>query len=211
MQATSGGPLTNPLAGPAALVAQMCWRRAFPGEERQLGALRRWLASLLPECPARDDLASVATELGANALRHTGSGRGGWFAVQISWHGPVVRVAVEDGGGPGEPRVIGNPTGEHGRGLLVVRGLSMGAGVCGDHRGRVVWADIAWTQAGSSAPAPAADGLAANNANNGAQLNHWAPADQAGLGSRFAMLPAVTGHSVNLHRPLLRLPGEAGG
>src|ERR1022692_2969715 len=42
------------------------WRRVFPGEERQLGVLRRWLELLLPECPARSDVAYVATELGAN-------------------------------------------------------------------------------------------------------------------------------------------------
>jgi len=28
------------------------WRRDFPGEERQLGVLRRWLASLLPALPS---------------------------------------------------------------------------------------------------------------------------------------------------------------
>src|SRR5439155_4206697 len=61
------------------------WRRAFEGEERQLGVMRRWLASVLPACPARDDVISVATELASNALRHTASGNGGLFAVEITW------------------------------------------------------------------------------------------------------------------------------
>jgi hypothetical protein len=33
--------------------------------------LRRWLESVLPDRPARDDVACVATELGSNAIRHT--------------------------------------------------------------------------------------------------------------------------------------------
>ena len=57
------------------------WRQVFLGEERQLGLLRRWLVACLPECPARDDVISVATELGTNAILHTASGRGGWFSV----------------------------------------------------------------------------------------------------------------------------------
>ena len=82
------------------------WRRVLPGEERQLGVLRRWLELLLPECPARGDVAYVATELGTNAVRHTASGQGGWFAVEITWHRLAVRVAVADGGAPGDPRVL---------------------------------------------------------------------------------------------------------
>jgi serine/threonine-protein kinase RsbW len=141
-------------AVPPALVPGLRWRRVFPGHERQLGALRRWLASLLPDCPARDDVACVATEYGANAVRHTASGRGGWFAVEITWYGPVLRVAVADGGAPAEPRVIDDPMGESGRGLVVVRALAVRTGVCGDHRGRLLWADIPWD--GGGAPEPAA-------------------------------------------------------
>ncbi|HUY51161.1 MAG TPA: ATP-binding protein [Streptosporangiaceae bacterium] len=90
--------------------------------------MRRWLASLLPDCPARDDAAVVATELGSNAIRHTASGRGGWFTVEVTWHGPSLRVAVADGGTPDGPRMIDDPAGEHGRGLLMVHGLSLRTG-----------------------------------------------------------------------------------
>jgi anti-sigma regulatory factor (Ser/Thr protein kinase) len=134
-----GAPQPAPGSTPA-----MRWRRVFPGEERQLGLLRRWLASLFPPCPARDDVAVIANELASNAIRHTGSGRGGCFAVEVTWDGPVVRVAVADSGTPAEPRVIEDPAREHGRGLLVVRELSVDMGVCGDGRGRLMWADIRW-------------------------------------------------------------------
>lgn len=130
---------------PATVAASaLRWWQVFPGEARQLGVVRRWLASLLPECPARDAVISIATELGSNALLHTASGRSGLFAVEVTWQESVVRVVVADGGSPTEPHVIEDRAAEHGRGLLLVRGLSLRSGVTGDHRGRLVWADIAW-------------------------------------------------------------------
>jgi len=143
---------TAPLGEPAAPGSGLRWRRVFPGEGSQLGVLRRWLASLLPDCPSLGDVASVATELGSNALVHTASGRGGQFAVEITCHQAVVRVAVADCGAPGGPRVIDDPAGEYGRGLLLVRGLSVRTGVRGDHRGRLVWADVPCGDVGAAEP-----------------------------------------------------------
>ena len=142
-----------PLLGPA---DPRRWRQVFSGEKRQLGLMRRWLAACLPECPARDDVVSVATELGSNAILHTASGRGGWFAVELTWDQSTARVAVADHGGPAEPHMIEDPDGEHGRGLLLVRGLSARTGVNGNEQGRTVWAEIAW-----DGPAPDADLAAA--------------------------------------------------
>ena len=133
------------------------WRQVFPGEERQLGMLRQWLSSLLPECPARDDVMCVATELATNAVRHTASGRGGWFAVEITWQRRMVRVAVADCGAPTGPQLIDDPTADHGRGLVLVRGLSERTGVIGDHRGRLMWADNPWDDGGTEPPTPAPD------------------------------------------------------
>jgi len=42
-----------------------------------------------PPCPASDDVIMVASELGANAIKFTVSGRGGWFAVEVTWWGSV--------------------------------------------------------------------------------------------------------------------------
>jgi histidine kinase-like protein len=122
----------------------LCWRRVFHGDEQQLGLLRAWLAALLPQSGAQDDVLCVATELSSNALRHTASGQGGSFAVGIACYRGVVRVLVADSGGPGEPRIIDDPAAEHGRGLLMVQSLSLRAGVLGGRRGRVVWADVPW-------------------------------------------------------------------
>jgi serine/threonine-protein kinase RsbW len=134
-------------------VGGMRWRKVFRGEERQLGAMRRWLASLLPAVPARDDVILVATELASNAICHTASGRGGWFTVEITWWRSVVRVGVTDCGGPARPQVAGDPAGERGRGLLLVTGLSLRTGACGDQQGRLVWADVRWDGPGPAAGA----------------------------------------------------------
>lgn len=182
MAATGEAPQrgTGPLGEPLASGSGLRWRRVFPGEGSQLGVLRRWLETLLPPCPARDDVICVATELGTNALVHTASGHGGWFAVEITWHSAVVRVAVADCGAPGGPRMIDDPAGEHGRGLLVVRNLSVRTGVYGDHRGRLVWADVPWGDAGAWEPATPQDPYEAAIRDG-----------QAGLADRFAGVPAA--------------------
>jgi hypothetical protein len=163
---------------------ELRWRRAFPGDERQLSRLRRWIDSLLPECEARDDVACVATELGTNAVRHTASGRGGWFIAEITWYRQVVRVAVADSGAPTGPQLIGDPFAEHGRGLVVVRGLSVRTGVVGDARGRLVWADIPWPDS------MAAPGRAAVDSYEAAVRDA-----QAALAKRFGCAQAWFGRS----------------
>jgi anti-sigma regulatory factor (Ser/Thr protein kinase) len=162
------------------------WRRVFPGDEGQLAALRQWLTSLLPGCPARDDVASVATELGSNAIRHTASGLSGWFAVEVIWLGRpgAVRIAVSDGGAPNGPQVIDDPLAESGRGLMLVRGLAERTGIAGDESGRVVWADIPWTEAGAVPPAAAYDPYEAA-----------IRAGLAALASRFAGVPVWFGRA----------------
>jgi len=161
------------------------WRRVFPGHQQELSGLRRWLSSLLPDCPARDDVLSIVTELASNAIRHTASGRdGGWFAVEVTWHESVVQVAVVDSGGTAEPQVIDDPDGERGRGLLLVHGLSVRTGFTGDQRGRLVWAQIAWP-----GPNPAVAGTSHDPYHAAVREG------EAALARRFAGVPAWFGHS----------------
>ncbi len=164
------------------------WRRAFPGEARQLAVVRQWLARLLPACAARHDVALVATELAANAIKHTRSGQESWFAVEITWHRAVVRVAVADCGGPHGPppipRVSGDPAASHGRGLLVVAGLALRTGTAGDHRGRLMWADVPWHGQDHRQPALGPDPYEAAIRD-----------DQAALASRFTGVPAWFGRA----------------
>jgi anti-sigma regulatory factor (Ser/Thr protein kinase) len=148
-------PQPAPIAGARAPIGQpsraadwvrLRWSRVFPGEDLQLRVLREWLRGLLPTCMARDDVIAVASELGANAVCHTPSGRGGEFTVEVVWSGSVVSIVVGDGGGPAEPRVIDDPGSENGRGLLLVKSLSLTVEVTGDERGRFVRADVPWTE-----------------------------------------------------------------
>ena len=133
-------------------------RRAFRGCTQELALVRQWLSSMLPQCRARDDVLSVAVELASNALEHTASGKpGGSFAVEVAGNRSMVHVAVADGGSPCEPQVIEDPDGEHGRGLLLVDGLSARTGWTGDERGRVVWAQIAWPDNAGVIQDPASD------------------------------------------------------
>jgi len=122
-------------------------RRAFPGEESQVSVMRGWLTTLIPECPARYDVACVATELASNAVRHTATGSGGWFVVDIVRINQFVRVKVTDPGVPTASDEHDDLAGEHGWGLIVVRGLSVRMGSHADHTGRVVWADVLWDEA----------------------------------------------------------------
>jgi len=134
---------TGSLTGSRRPVPLFRCRRVFPGDAGELGVMRRWVMSMLPGCSARDDVVLIATELASNAICHTASGRGGWFAVEVRGYRAWLRVAVTDGGAPQEPRIISDPAGERRRGLLVVSALSVRAGVRGDDRGRSVWADVA--------------------------------------------------------------------
>lgn len=184
---------TAPGASPAP-VPELRWRQIFPGEERQLRELRRWLAGLLPDCAARDDVVTVAVELATNAVRHTRSGRGGWFAVEVTWHRRAVRVAVADQGAPSGPRLIDDPMAEHGRGLQVVRGLSARTGVAGGERGRLLWAEVPWI----GAPSPAAFGDGYEDAiREGQNL----------LAHRHAGVPAWFGHATLQWWALAGRPG----
>ena len=185
--ASAGHPHPPDAAGqrvtvPAHAANGLRWRQVLRGEQHQLAVLRRWLASMLPGCPARDDVISVATELASNALRHTASGRGGWFAVEITRYQSIVRIAVADQGGPAEPHVIEDLDAEHGRGLLLVRGLSLRTGVTGDQRGRLVWADVAFDEPGAHVMTPDPYEAAIRDG-------------QAALTRRFGDMPAWFGRS----------------
>ena len=136
----------------------MRWRRVFPGQEDQVGQVRRFVAELLAGYPERDDVTLCASELATNAIRHTASGRGGFFAIELSWAGMTIGLAVADGGAPAGPvlrRRDLDALGEAGRGLDVVVGLCDRYGVEGDHRGRVVWAQFSSTSTAAAHAAQA--------------------------------------------------------
>jgi serine/threonine-protein kinase RsbW len=136
--------------------------RAFPGTPVSVERARSFVAAELAGCPARDTLVTCVSELCTNAIRHTRSGDGGVFTVEVTRpRAGVARVAVTDAGGVGEPRV--RPGGrrfeglldypsdvsdlaEGGRGLSLVAALTSRWGYCaaGPAGGRTVWAEATW-------------------------------------------------------------------
>jgi hypothetical protein len=134
------------------------WRKVFPGREDQVGQVRTFVAELLAGHPERDDIVLCAAELATNAIRHTASGRDGFFTTEVSWEGLTVRVAVADGGAATEPfgAAVGRPKdADAERGLDLLARLSASCGADGDSRGRVVWAQFVT----SGDRAPPADGV----------------------------------------------------
>jgi anti-sigma regulatory factor (Ser/Thr protein kinase) len=78
-------------------------------------------------------------ELVVNALRHTKSGQGGSFLVEVLQAVDLVAVSVTDEGGPSEPVATdADQLAESGRGLRTVSFVADSWGWHGNDRGRTV-------------------------------------------------------------------------
>ncbi|MEV7007740.1 ATP-binding protein [Streptosporangium sp. NPDC051022] len=135
----------------------LTWRRTFPGRLDQVPAARRFVGFLLSDAACRADAEQVVTELAANAVSHTASGRPhGTFVVEVARRAAAVRVTVHDLGQGGVPVFVrpepADPFDERGRGLALVGALASKAGHRGDREsGHAVWARFV------SCPASCAD------------------------------------------------------
>lgn len=124
-------------------------RRVFRGETSQVPLVRDFIRRYLDgwPCPgaAVQDILLCATELAANAVRHSRSGlSGGQLAVQIVLQpGKWVEVAVEDAGGQWAKHDACEDD-EYGRGLQIVAALSVDTGVVTDGHGRTAWFRCPW-------------------------------------------------------------------
>lgn len=120
--------------------------RSFPGDLGQVREARLFVASALAGCPARETLLTCVSELAANAIEHTASGRGGTFTVEVRRpRDGMAFVSVTDGGAATAPAVASVGTlAEDGRGLALVAGCSSRWGVRDGRGGRTVWAEATW-------------------------------------------------------------------
>ena len=118
----------------------------YPRNVEHVSTVRADLRALLRECPVADDVILCASEVAANAARHSASRfSGGTFIVRVTVNPGHrgVRVEVEDQGGPW----IAAPdesTGHHG--LDILRALAKEWGIDGDHEARTVWARFDWSE-----------------------------------------------------------------
>lgn len=120
----------------------LAWSRVFPGTPAQVGEARRFLAALLDNCPVAEDAVLCLSELAANAVVHSCSGRsGGNFSVRADLGRDRLRVEVCDQGGPWT--WLGRGDQPHGRGLLIVSQLARAWDRTGDPAaGWTVWFEI---------------------------------------------------------------------
>jgi hypothetical protein len=94
---------------------------------------------VLAGCPIADDVILLMSELGANAVRHSGSGHdGGIFTARLlDLPGEYVLGVVEDGGSKWDGNLHGSA--RDASGLYLVLALSADCGVYGGRRKRAVW------------------------------------------------------------------------
>jgi serine/threonine-protein kinase RsbW len=129
-----------PAAPPVARPWQVTMARAFPGTADQVSAARRFLAALADGLPAAEDALLCLSEVATNAIQHSHSSRpGGQFTVRAALAPGILRVEVEDDGGPWQPHARHHDHG--GRGLAILTALAHWDSTETDGR-RIVWFEI---------------------------------------------------------------------
>jgi len=107
--------------------------------------VREFVAQAVDGCPVADDVILLASEVAANAIVHTASGKDGTFTVVVHPLDDLVRVEVHDGGSDSSPDVrAAEDLAGSGRGLGLVESLATRWGHLGNRDGRVVWCEAAW-------------------------------------------------------------------
>ena len=131
---TSVGTVVPAIAG--------TWSQSFPATPDQVREARQFLRRLLGDWPGGDDALACLSEIASNSVLHSNSRRpGGYFAVHVSLWPWMLRVAVEDEGGPWGHLHDGDD--QRGRGLVIVEGLASDWSVIGNGAGaRTVWFEI---------------------------------------------------------------------
>ncbi|GAA0834342.1 ATP-binding protein [Streptosporangium amethystogenes subsp. fukuiense] len=124
-------------------------RVELPGVAGSICTARRYVRGVLRRSGQRDtyDAELLVSELVSNAVRHSESGRaGGLVTVAVANCGESVQIAVTDSGSATcAPRIPpGQDEGaEGGRGLWLVRELSLSWGWHEGAAGRIVWFRLA--------------------------------------------------------------------
>jgi anti-sigma regulatory factor (Ser/Thr protein kinase) len=109
---------------------------------RARSEVRVWLGS---SHPAIDDVVLATSELVTNAITHSDSAPGDFIGLTVTEAKGIVYVEVTDAGsGASGPQIRKDPDAKHGRGLLIVREISLDWGTRehGYGLGRTVWCAI---------------------------------------------------------------------
>ena len=118
----------------------------FPGIPAMVPSARRFVRGILDGCPRADDMELIASELTANAIRHTPSGEeGGEFTVTVRTAPGWARLEVADTGtGHWYAPDITDLDAEYGRGLAIVAAIADKLGHDVRPSGQVMWAELTW-------------------------------------------------------------------
>lgn len=99
------------------------WGLTCPGFPEEVSRARRWTRDILRGSPLAEDAELIVSELSANAILHTASGRqSGSFHLALAVSSQVVALSVTDDGGTGTaPKAEhADQDATHGRGLGMV-------------------------------------------------------------------------------------------
>ncbi|NKQ26584.1 ATP-binding protein [Streptomyces galbus] len=123
------------------------WGLSCPGFPEEVGRARRWTRDILRGSPLAEDAELIVSELGANAILHTASGREhGSFHLAVAVTAQVVAVSVTDDGGTATaPKVEHQDQeaeAEHGRGLSMVSAIAHRVVVHDSDHGHTVTAEL---------------------------------------------------------------------
>ncbi|KOV94135.1 ATP-binding protein [Streptomyces sp. NRRL B-3648] len=121
------------------------WGLSCPGFPEEVSRARRWTRDILSGSPLAEDAELIVSELSANAILHTASGREyGSFHLAVAVSAQVVAVSVtDDGGTRTAPKVEPqDQDAEHGRGLGMVSVIAHRVVVHDSDQGHTVTAEL---------------------------------------------------------------------
>lgn len=120
-------------------IAQRSWEQSYPGTASQLRHVRSALRDFLAGCPIADDAVCLLSELCANAVMHSDSGKaGGTFTVRVQHVvNRCVRGEVEDQGSDWHGELSAAATRPHG--LYLLLNLASACGIERIRRVHVAW------------------------------------------------------------------------
>ncbi|MFF0790870.1 ATP-binding protein [Streptomyces spiralis] len=121
------------------------WGLSCPGFPEEVSRARRWTRDILRGSPLAEDAELIVSELSANAILHTASGKEyGSFHLAVAVSAQVVAVSVTDDGGTGTAPKVEHQgqDAEHGRGLGMVSVIAHRVVVHDSAQGHTVTAEL---------------------------------------------------------------------